>query len=201
MMTPYTVAVSRWTCTTTGTSTCIVSLSMHACVLMARTSNVITHWCVPARSFYKTCPVRFGVCATAKNADGSIQGTVYMTGGNAGELRGCCTWVSTCTRRQWPDDEELHACCSGRSLANPSTQLLELNPAYSAFASLAYNGTSLPDTFAPANGGYYVNASTTVYGYQRLFANATTLTVQVCMFPEPHIVLHALFGALLLRCN
>lgn len=76
------------------------------------------------------------------------------------------------------------AWCAGRSLANPNTQLLELNPAYSAFATLAYNGTALPDVFSPANGGYFVNSSTTVYGYQRLFANATTLTVQV----QPHIM-------------
>ena len=70
--------------------------------------------------------------------------------------------------------------CAGRSLANPLTQLLELNAAYAPYANLAYNGTNLPDVFAPANGGYYVNSTTTVYGYQRLFANATTLTVQVC---------------------
>lgn len=37
---------------------------------------------------YRTCPVRFGVCASSRNVDGSIKGTVYLTGGNAGELSG-----------------------------------------------------------------------------------------------------------------
>jgi hypothetical protein len=37
--------------------------------------------------YYKTCPVRFGICATERNPDGSIAGTVYVTGGNAGARR------------------------------------------------------------------------------------------------------------------
>lgn len=35
-------------------------------------------------TYFRTCPVRFGRCATGRNADGSIQGTVYLTAGNAG---------------------------------------------------------------------------------------------------------------------
>ena len=102
-----------------------------------------------------------------------------MTGGNAGEH--CCNcWISLRCCRFMARINRRGACCAGRGLANPLTQLLELNAAYAPYANLAYNGTNLPDVFAPANGGYYVNSTTTVYGYQRLFANATTLTVQVC---------------------
>ena len=36
-------------------------------------------------TMFRTCAVRFGQCATTRNPDGSIQGTVYLTGGNAGE--------------------------------------------------------------------------------------------------------------------
>ncbi len=36
-------------------------------------------------TMFRTCAVRFGSCATGRNPDGSIQGTVYLTGGNAGE--------------------------------------------------------------------------------------------------------------------
>ncbi len=36
-------------------------------------------------TMFRTCAVRFGVCATQRNPDGSIQGTVYLTGGNAGD--------------------------------------------------------------------------------------------------------------------
>ena len=36
-------------------------------------------------TMFRTCPVRFGSCATGRNPDGSIQGTVYLTGGNAGK--------------------------------------------------------------------------------------------------------------------
>jgi hypothetical protein len=68
---------------------------------------------------------------------------------------------------------------AGRSLANPSSQLLELNPTYAPYAGYAYNNTNLTDPFAFSSGGFYVNAATTTYGYQRLFANATTLIVQV----------------------
>jgi hypothetical protein len=70
---------------------------------------------------------------------------------------------------------------AGRSLANPAKQLIELNPAYAPYANVSYNGTNLPDAFSPAVGGYYVNVTTTVYGYYRLFANATYLSVQVCI--------------------
>ena len=34
---------------------------------------------------FRTCPVRNGTCATERNPDGSIKGTIYFTGGNAGE--------------------------------------------------------------------------------------------------------------------
>ena len=36
-------------------------------------------------TMFRSCAVRFGQCATTRNPDGSIQGTVYLTGGNAGE--------------------------------------------------------------------------------------------------------------------
>ncbi|BDA47066.1 probable inactive purple acid phosphatase 2 [Coccomyxa sp. Obi] len=102
--------------------------------------------------FYRTCPIRFGACASTRDsATGAIQGTVYVTGGNA-----------------------------GRSLANPAKQLLEENKFYASFATAYYNGTlnAFPDPFEAVNGGYHVNSSTTVYGYQRLTANATHLTLQ-----------------------
>lgn len=35
--------------------------------------------------FYRTCPIRFGACATTKDpVTGAIKGTVYVTAGNAG---------------------------------------------------------------------------------------------------------------------
>lgn len=72
---------------------------------------------------------------------------------------------------------------TGRNLAKPASQLLEVNPAYAPYATAYYNGTlnAFPDPFEAVNGGYHVNVSTTVYGYQRLIANATTLTFQVCL--------------------
>ena len=88
--------------------------------------------------------------------------------------------------------ETLNACRAGRSLANPAKQLIELNPAYSPFVNLtcANNGTKSVDVFDAAVGGYHVNVSTTAYGYYRLTANATVLTVQAsacCRFT--HVVL------------
>ncbi len=72
---------------------------------------------------------------------------------------------------------------TGRSLANPASQLLEINPTYAPYATAYYNGTlnAFPDPFEAVNGGYHVNVTTTVYGYQRLIADATTLTFQVCL--------------------
>lgn len=37
--------------------------------------------------YYHTCPVRFGLCASTRDSNGAIQGTVYVTGGNAGMCR------------------------------------------------------------------------------------------------------------------
>ena len=54
-------------------------------------------------TMFRTCPVRNGTCATERNPDGSIKGTIYFTGGNAGES---CAWLLTgsnssirCTRQ------------------------------------------------------------------------------------------------------
>ena len=86
-----------------------------------------------------------------------------------------------------PADARSPRPCAGRSLANPAKQLIELNPAYAPYVNLtcADNGTKSVDVFDPAVGGYHVNASTTCYGYYRLTANATVLTVQVA--GDPHL--------------
>ena len=39
-------------------------------------------------TMFRTCPVRNRTCATERNPDGSIKGTIYFTGGNAGESCG-----------------------------------------------------------------------------------------------------------------
>lgn len=73
----------------------------------------------------------------------------------------------------------------GRGLANLNN-INENNPAYQQYVGAVYNGTDLgvaSDPFAPANGGYYVsNVALQVYGYQRMTANCTTLTIQVCFY-------------------
>ena len=93
----------------------------------------------------------------------------------------------------------LFSAAAGRSLANPAKQLIELNPTYAPYANVSYNGTNLPDVFAPSSGGYYVNTTTTVYGYYRLFANATYLSVQVREWASKGFCPRAEMGGVLWR--